>query len=130
MVLVVASGYFDPLHVGHIEYLEKSKGLGDKLIAIVNNNKQTILKKGGFVMDELDRLKIVESLKVVDEVFLSVDEGRSVSKSLALLKPDIFTNGGDVNNIICREKETCMRLKIKMVDGLGEKIRSSSKFTK
>ena len=35
---IAVSGYFDPIHVGHLDYLEMSKKLGDKLIVIVNNN--------------------------------------------------------------------------------------------
>ena len=69
----LVSGYFDPIHVGHLEYLKLSKELGDRLVVIVNNNHQCVLKKGKPFMDEKDRVEIVKSLKVVDEVFLSID---------------------------------------------------------
>ena len=59
MKTVVASGYFDPIHVGHIEYLELASKLGDRLVVIVNNDNQAILKKGKAFMSEVDRLKIV-----------------------------------------------------------------------
>ena len=72
IVIVAVSGYFDPLHVGHIEYLEMAKSLGDKLIVIVNNDNQAALKKGKSFMNEEDRLTIVASLKCVDNVFLSM----------------------------------------------------------
>ena len=71
MTVVAVSGYFDPLHVGHLEYLEMAKQLGDKLIVIVNNDKQALLKKGKSFMNENDRAEIVSALKCVDEVFLS-----------------------------------------------------------
>ena len=74
MKKVAISGYFDPIHVGHLEYIEMSKNLGDYLIVIVNNNKQCVLKKGKPFMDEMDRIKIIKAIKWVDEVFLSVDE--------------------------------------------------------
>ncbi len=96
--IVCASGYFNPIHYGHIEYLEKSKQLGDKLIVIVNSDKQSHLKKGASFMPEDERLKIVRSLRCVDAAVLSVDEDRTVCKTLSHLHPDIFTNGGDQNN--------------------------------
>ena len=73
MKIVAVSGYFDPIHVGHLEYLRLSKKLGDKLVVIVNNNHQCVLKKGKPFMDEKDRVEIVRSLEMVDEVFLSID---------------------------------------------------------
>ena len=72
LTVVAASGYFDPLHVGHIEYLEEAKKLGDKLIVIVNNDEQAGLKKGKPFMSQEDRLKIVKSLRCVDEAFISI----------------------------------------------------------
>jgi len=125
---VVASGYFDPLHVGHIECLEKAKELGDKLIVIVNNDIQAKLKKGYSFMPQEDRMKIVSSLKCVDEVFLSIDEDGSVCKSLEEIKPNIFAKGGDRTISEIPETPICNKLNIKIIDGLGKKIRSSSKL--
>ena len=48
IVKVAVSGYFDPIHIGHLEYLKMAKALGDFLVVIVNNNQQCILKKGKF----------------------------------------------------------------------------------
>ena len=126
---VAVSGYFDPIHVGHIEYLELAKELGTELIVIVNNDHQCKLKKGSSFMNEKDRLKIVESLKVVDKAFLSIDRDRSVCDSVAAVKPDIFAQGGDRNFGEVPEAGVCKELGIKMVDGLGGKIRSSSDLT-
>ena len=128
-VKIAISGYFDPIHVGHLEYLKMAKGLGDILIVIVNNNHQCILKKGKFFMDEKDRLEIVKAIKFVDEVFLSVDEDRTVCKSLELIRPNIFANGGDRSTNEVPETSVCKKYVIEMVDGLGEKIRSSSSLT-
>ena len=129
MKTVVVSGYFDPVHVGHLEYLKLAKDLGDKLIVIVNNNEQCVLKKGKPFMDDSDRLEIVKSLKMVDDVFLSIDKDKSVCKSLEILKPDIFANGGDRNTNEVPESIICKKYNIKMIDGLGNKIRSSSDLT-
>jgi len=128
--VVVASGYFDPIHSGHIEYLEKAEALGDYLIVILNNDFQARLKKGKSFMPLKDRLAVVRSLKFVDEVFVSVDNDMSVSKSLEIIKPTIFAKGGDRLSGEIPEAETCRRLGIKIVDGLGEKIQSSSLLIK
>mgnify|MGYP001442984125 FL=1 len=129
IIRVAVSGYFDPIHIGHLDYLELAKKLGDKLVVIVNNNHQCKLKKGKPFMDELDRMRIVESLGIVDEVFLSIDSDRSVCKSLEEIKPDIFANGGDRATSEVPESVVCKKYNIKMVDGLGDKIRSSSSMT-
>ena len=128
-VKIAVSGYFDPIHVGHLEYLKMAKALGDFLVVIVNNNQQCVLKKGKFFMDEKDRLEIVKAIKYVDEVFLSVDDNRTVCKSLELIRPNIFANGGDRSTDEVPETSVCKKYKIEMVDGLGEKIRSSSSLT-
>jgi cytidyltransferase-like protein len=129
MIVVAVSGYFDPIHVGHLEYLKLAKQLGDKLIVIVNNDKQAILKKRKSFMNEKDRMEIVSALQCVDEVFLSIDDNKSVCKSLEFLKPSIFANGGDRSLSEIPETAIIEKYSIKMVDGLGEKIRSSSKIT-
>lgn len=124
----MASGYFDPIHVGHIEYLEMAAKLGDKLIVIVNNDNQAVLKKGTPFMTEGDRLKIVSSLKCVDEVFLSIDEDPTVCRSLQAVSPDIFAKGGDRFVDEIPEATICKEIGAEIVDGLGMKIRSSSDY--
>lgn len=125
-VIVAASGYFDPIHVGHIEYLKLAKKLGTKLVVIVNNDKQTILKKGSEFMPFKERLEIVKSLACVDDVFPSIDKDSTVCRSLEALKPNIFAKGGDRFAKEIPEKNVCDKLGIKIVDGLGNKIQASS----
>jgi len=128
-VVVAVSGYFNPLHVGHVEMIERARKLGTKLVAIVNNDYQVKLKGSVPFMSQADRLTIVAAMKGVDEVFLSIDRDKSVCKSLTKLKPDIFANGGDRHSIgDVPEYPICQKLHIKMVDGLGKKIRASSKI--
>ena len=129
LTTVAVSGYFDPIHVGHLEYLQLAKKLGDNLIVIINNNLQAELKKGSTFMDEKDRMEIVAALRCVDEVFLSIDTDKSVCKSLERIKPDIFANGGDRSLDEIPETAIMKKYNIKMVDGLGSKIRSSSDLT-
>ena len=129
MKVVATSGYFDPLHVGHLECLELASKLGDKLIVIVNSDLQAKLKKGEAFMNEDDRMKIVAALKCVDEVFLSIDQDKTQCESLKRINPDIFAKGGDRTSSEIPESKICKELNIKIVDGLGEKIRSSSDLT-
>ena len=133
--VVIVSGYFDPLHVGHLEYLQMASQLGDKLLVIINNDEQAILKKGESFMSEKDRMEIVFALECVDEVLISCDNDESVCKSIELaaqFKPMadlIFAKGGDRNFGEVPEVDVCKKLGIEMVDSLGEKIRSSSEYT-
>jgi cytidyltransferase-like protein len=127
--VVVASGYFDPIHKGHVRYLRGAKRLGDRLVAVVNNDWQVGLKKGLPFMPQDDRLEIVSALGFVDLAVLSSDYDRAVDVTLSLLNPDVFANGGDVGSEAdCREAETCRRLNIRMAFGVGgtEKVASSS----
>jgi len=128
MKVIAASGYFNPLHKGHVEYLEKAKQLGDYLIVIVNSDHQRALKGSKVFMDQEERIKIVKALRCVDEVVIAIDEDTSVCKSLESLnpRPNIFAKGGDRFASEIPEAEICNKLGIEMVDGLGQKIQSSS----
>jgi cytidyltransferase-like protein len=130
-VVVAVSGYFNPLHVGHLDMIEKSKKLGDKLVVIVNNDYQVKLKGSVPFMSLSDRVRIIGALRDVDEVFVSIDRDKTVCKSLTKVHPDIFANGGDrhtLNDV--PEYPICQKLGITMVDGLGRKIRASSELIK
>lgn len=131
---VCASAYLDPIHVGHIEYLTRAKeiaGTNGQLVVIVNNDDQCILKKGKPFMKAVERIKIVQALRMVDEVVLSIDQDRTVCKTIESINPPIthFVNGGDQNNETIPEQDICERLGIELVDGLGDKIQSSSWLT-
>jgi cytidyltransferase-like protein len=130
MKTVAVSGFFDPLHFGHIELFEKASKLGEKLIVILNSDHQAKLKKGKAFMPEEERKKILESIKFVDKVIISIDKDGSQCKTLSALKPDIFANGGDRFNYEIPEAKVCIEAGIKIVDGLGKKVQSSSKLLK
>jgi rfaE bifunctional protein nucleotidyltransferase chain/domain len=125
-IKVVASGYFNPLHKGHVEYLEKAKALGDELIVIVNSDKQRALKGSKEFMHEEERMLIVAALRCVDEVVLSIDEDTTVCNTLRLIEPDIFAKGGDRTIDEIPEAKVCNEIGAHMVDGLGDKVQSSS----
>tara|TARA_X000000950_G_C13906882_1_gene657254 strand:- start:1956 stop:2381 length:426 start_codon:yes stop_codon:yes gene_type:complete len=130
---VIVSGYFNPIHKGHIEYINLSKKLGDYLIVIVNNDFQRKLKGSNEFMNEDERQIILNNIKAVDKVYLSIDKDKTVIETLKLINDDLgdkynlfFSNGGDQNNNSIAEKEICKNLKIELVDNMGKKIQSSS----
>jgi cytidyltransferase-like protein len=129
--IVCVSGYFDPLHIGHIEYMERSKAIGDELVVIVNNDIQAKLKKGREFMPLTERLRIIASLKCVDKVVESIDTDRTVCETLRKMNPlpDFFCNGGDQTNDSIPEATVCDELGIELRDGFGDKIQSSSWLT-
>ena len=130
MKIVAVSGYFDPLHVGHLDLFEKSKKLGGKLIVIVNNDEQAKLKKGCSYIPQEERMRIINALGCVDEVVLSIDEDSSVCETLKKIKPHVFAQGGDRKNYEVPEFGVCRELGIEMVEGMGEKIQASSEILK
>lgn len=139
MKIIIVSGYFDPLHVGHIECMELARkliGESDKLLILLNSDKQCELKKGRAFMPMEEKKKILETIKYVDEVFVSVDEDESVCesiKAIAQAHPSdeiIFAKGGDRFIYEIPETKVCRELGIKVVDGLGKKIQSSSDLIK
>lgn len=130
---VILSGYFNPIHKGHIEYFNFAKGIGELLIVIVNNDYQRGLKGSKEFQLEDERLFIVENIKNVDKVFLSIDQDRTVCETIRMVHQKlgnsyqlVFANGGDQNNQSIPEEPVCKELGIELIDGLGDKIQSSS----
>ena len=130
---IIVSGYFNPLHKGHIEYFTHAKAAGDELIVIVNNDLQRALKGSKEFQKEEERKFIVSNIKSVDKVFLSIDQDRTVCESIRKIHQELsnsyqlaFANGGDQNNKSIPEVPVCEELGIELIDGLGEKIQSSS----
>jgi len=133
--VIIVSGYFNPLHKGHIEYFNMAKACGDQLFVIVNNDYQRVLKGSKAFMKEDERVYIVKNLKMVDQAIIAIDQDRTVCETLRwVLKNQIdshlytvaFANGGDQNNDTIPERAVCKELGIKLIDNLGEKIQSSS----
>lgn len=108
MNIIIVSGYFNPLHGGHIDMIESAKSMGDKLIVVVNNDLQQHLKKGKIILDEKNRLRLMRALRDVDQVVLSIDEDPTQIKTLELIARQhpgdrlVFANGGD------RDSETAV----------------------
>tara|TARA_B100000795_G_C22727074_1_gene409834 strand:+ start:311 stop:736 length:426 start_codon:yes stop_codon:yes gene_type:complete len=130
---IIVSGYFNPIHKGHLEYFNNAKALADELFVIVNSDLQRNLKGSKEFQKEDERLFIVQNIKAVDKAIISVDTDRTVCASIRTLSETYgkeydlgFANGGDQDNNSIPEAPICNQLKIELIDGLGDKIQSSS----
>jgi len=146
-VVVMTSGGFDPIHIGHVRLFQEAKKLGDKLVVVLNNDNWLRKKKGREFMPAVERKEIIEALACVDRVIISGHpknpkgpKGMSVCRELTKIKPHIFANGGDrnekdandPNSSLYWEKQIHKKLGIKMVHNVGKggKVRSSSELLK
>ena len=130
---IIVSGYFNPIHKGHVEYFNNAKALTNELFVIVNNDHQRALKASKEFQEEKERVFIVSNIKSVDHCILSIDQDRTVCKTIEKIALDFgskyelnFANGGDQNNNTIPERSICDQMGIKLVEGLGDKIQSSS----
>ena len=130
---IIVSGYFNPLHKGYIELFEKAKTMGDVLWVIVNSNLQRALKGSKTFIDEDERLIIVKAIDIVDKALISIDKDKPQCATLHFLVNEygaeydlFFANGGDQNNDSIPEVPICKEEGIGLIEGLGDKIQSSS----
>ena len=130
---IIVSGYFNPIHKGHLELLELATQNADKVWVIVNSDKQRELKGSDYFMDEDERLQIVKAIRYVDYALISQDTDKTQCETLKQFSEmfsevyDLaFANGGDQNNDTIPEAEVCRENGIQLMDGLGVKIQSSS----
>lgn len=136
MLIAITSGYFDPMHRGHLELFELSRRQGDALWVIVNNDAQAALKKGRAFLDQDTRLAVTSALRVVDRAVLAIDADGSVCATLDQLLAEVkslghdavFCKGGDRHAGNIPEMEVLRKHGVRLVDGLGAKIDSSSRI--
>jgi cytidyltransferase-like protein len=136
MKRVIVSGFFNPLHGGHLDMIEAAAQLGDKVLVVVNNDQQQILKKDKIILPEDNRARLMGALKHVDEVVLSIDSDPTQIQTLRMLAgryPQdelIFANGGDRDSEkAIPETAVCREFGIHMVFGVGgEKADSSTRI--
>ena len=132
--IVVVSGGFDPIHVGHIRLFQEAKKLGDKLVVILNNDNWLRKKKGYVFMLEKERKEILEAIKEVDRVILTRHSKEPINMTVATelrrLKPNVFANGGDRNERNIPELAVCGEIGCRIVFNVGKsgKTHSSSRL--
>ena len=131
--VIIVSGYFNPLHKGHLELFQKAKEAGDELWVIVNSDHQRALKGSKEFMLEQERLIIVSAIGIVDKALISIDKDKTQCATLGDLADKYFNqyelyfaNGGDQNNDSIPEVSVCREKGIGLLEGLGDKIQSSS----
>jgi len=130
---IIVSGYFNPIHKGHLEYFNNAKALCDELFVIVNNDHQRELKGSNEFQKEDERMIIVSNIKAVNKAVLSIDQDRTVCETIRRIANEYgeeyelaFANGGDQNNDTIPERPICEEMNVALIDGLGDKIQSSS----
>ena len=142
--VVMVSGGFDPVHIGHVRLFNEAKKLGDELVVVINNDNWLRCKKGYVFMPEHERKEIIEAFQAVDRVLLSSHKKNtkdmSVCMELIRVRPHVFASGGDRNekdadnpeSSLYRERQIHKKLGITMVYnvGYGGKVRSSSELIK
>jgi cytidyltransferase-like protein len=135
MRTVIVSGGFDPLHSGHVAYLQAAASLGDQLVVGVNSDAWLIRKKGYVFMPFAERVAILSALGCVD-LALPFDDSDGTARALiyGLLNDEdefIFANGGDrkAGNV---PEQDIVAENLMFVDGIGgsEKLNSSSELVK
>ncbi|MEK7567077.1 MAG: adenylyltransferase/cytidyltransferase family protein [Patescibacteria group bacterium] len=129
--LVMVSGGFDPVHIGHLEMFKEARELGDRLLVVLNCDDWLMRKKGKFFMNQDDRAALIKSIKYVDDVHVLQTERDDVGEAIEKFHPDIFANGGDrKDEASIPEAKICRELGIDMVFNVGRsgKIRSSSEL--
>jgi len=142
--VVMVSGGFDPVHIGHVRMFNEAKKLGDELVVYINNDNWLRVKKGFVFMPEYERKEIIEAFEAVDRVIISEHEENTTDMSVCMglikIKPNIFANGGDRNkkdannpdSSLYKEREIHKKLGIQMVYNIGHggKVQSSSDLVK
>jgi rfaE bifunctional protein nucleotidyltransferase chain/domain len=108
--VVLANGCFDPIHVGHVRYLEGAKAEGDLLIVAVNSDRSVASLKGPGrpLLNESDRIELVAAMEAVD--FVVVFEGQTVASVIETIRPDVHCKGTDYTQESVPERDVTQRV--------------------
>ncbi len=128
--IVMVSGGFDPVHIGHLQMFQEAKKLGDKLVVVLNSDKWLIRKKGKYFMNQEERSGIVRGFDCVDDVFVLESDRNDVGEAIEKIRPNVFANGGDRKaETDIPEAKICKELGVEMVFNVGGgKVQSSSEL--
>lgn len=122
---VAISGYFDPIHDGHLDHIEKAKALGDWLVVIVSTEEQCLTKHGWVWLSLEGKCRLLKKLGA-DEIVLKVDTDGTSCETLRLIRPDIFAKGAEYDDSNTPEVEACREIGCKIVYGVGDRLNRSS----
>lgn len=113
--LVLTNGHFDLLHVGHLDYLEKARALGDALVVGVNQDNATQAQKGAGrpIVPEAERARLLAALTPVDAVVLFSEP--TAERLIEQLQPEIYVKGGDYAYKPLPERPTAERVGAQIV---------------
>ncbi|MHB1117910.1 MAG: adenylyltransferase/cytidyltransferase family protein [Minisyncoccota bacterium] len=130
--IIMVSGGFDPVHIGHLQMFEEAKKLGDKLVVVLNSDEWLVRKKGKYFMNQEERAAIVRGFACVDDVFILESDRNDVGEAIEKIRPHVFANGGDrKDEKDIPEAEICQKLGVEMVFNVGGgKVQSSSELLK
>ena len=128
--MILCSGGFDPLHDGHLDYLEGSAKYGRVIVAL-NSDDWLMRKKGWVFMPWNARARLLKALSVVYDVIEFDDEDGTACEALRSIGPKYFANGGDRISANAMELAVCKQFHIEELFGVGGlKVRSSGVFYK
>ena len=104
--LVFTNGHFDLLHVGHLDYLEKARALGDALYVGLNGDASTLRLKGPGrpLVPALERARLLAALRVVSAVIIFEDD--TADRLIRALQPNVYVKGGDYATKVLPERPT------------------------
>lgn len=128
--IILVSGCFDILHVGHIHFLESAKKKADQLIVGILSDKFVHLRKGREkpIFNQRDRLKVISSLEVVDYVFIFDKDNKT--EVMANLRPNFYGIGGDRDLKEIPEKTYLDKYRVEIKRIPKYKSKSSSQIVK
>ena len=121
--IVCTSGYFDPIHPGHVSCILESKKFGDVLVVIIDGDSRCVNKKGKAFMPAKDRADIVDAIKGVDYVIIHENpQATNCSEVLAVVKPDVFTKGGDRDDKDRNNPNSGLKIEADLIESYGGRI--------
>lgn len=117
--MIMLSGGFDPLHIGHLRMIQAAASMDDRVVLALNSDDWLIRKKGFFFQPWEERAEILSAINGVFSVVRVDDSDGTVCKALEELKPDLFGNSGDRQLCNTPESTLCFEMGITPVFELG-----------